>query len=376
MADIRDRDIRARSSFDPRFDRVRPAAKKAQDAAKSKEKQGGDTKSNTLSQQEGPEVYRYPREALSDTTDALFISIFEQIRTSQIFGIGEPIKPGTSIDITKIGEIPNYTDYFRGPKSADARAEKTKKTNIQHIYLPIPQQISDALAVAYGEDTLNPIQSTGLRVAAGIIDNPKKVVQNATNVAQQIFKGNIEGIDEGTKKGIQSIFGATALNQLGANINPNSLLSRASGQILQSNLELLFSGVTLRSFPFLFDFAPRDQTEAKEVMMIIRALKSAMVPKKGNSLFIQAPKVFQLEYITGQQAHPFLNKFKLCSLTDMAVNYTASGTYATYADGTPVHIQVQCTFKEINPVYAEDYDAKYTGPYAPGNDPANFGVGY
>ena len=52
MADIRDRDIRARSNFDPRFDRVRPAAKKAQDAAKSKEKQGGDTKSNTLSQQE------------------------------------------------------------------------------------------------------------------------------------------------------------------------------------------------------------------------------------------------------------------------------------------------------------------------------------
>lgn len=371
MADIRDRDIRARSSFDPRFDRVRPAAKKAQDAAKSKEKEGGNTKSNTLSQQEGPEVYRYPREALSDTTDALFISIFEQIRTSDVFGLSE-IPEGGTLDITKIAQIQNYTDYFRGPKSADARAEKTKKTNIQHIYLPIPQQISDALAVAYGEDTINPIQAAGL----GLISEPGKAVQKTSDIVSKIFSGKLEGIDTGTQKAIQSIFAGTALNQLGANINPNSLLSRASGQILQSNLELLFSGVTLRSFPFLFDFAPRDQTEAREVMMIIRALKSAMVPKKGNALFIQAPKVFQLEYVTGQQAHPFLNKFKLCSLTDMAVNYTASGTYATYADGTPVHIQVQCTFKEINPVYAEDYDAKYTGPYAPGNDPANFGVGY
>ena len=40
----------------------------------------------------------------------------------------------------------------------------------------------------------------------------------------------------------------------------------------------------------------------------------------------------------------------------MSVNYTASGTYATYDDATPVHIQVQMTFKEMNPVYAEDYD--------------------
>ena len=112
MADIRDRDIRARGSFDPRFDRVRPAAKKAQDAAKSQEKQGGNTKSNPLSQQEGPEVYRYPREALSDTTDALFISIFEQIRTSDVFGIGDPIKSGENIDLTKVGGIQNYTDYF------------------------------------------------------------------------------------------------------------------------------------------------------------------------------------------------------------------------------------------------------------------------
>ena len=80
MADIRDRDIRARASYDPRFDRVRPSAKKAQDAAKSKEKQGGDTKSSPTKPDTGPEVYRYPREALSDTTDALFISIYDQFR--------------------------------------------------------------------------------------------------------------------------------------------------------------------------------------------------------------------------------------------------------------------------------------------------------
>jgi len=386
MADIRDRDINARGNYDPRFDRVRPAAKKAQDAAKSKETSGGNTKSNPLSQQEGPEVYRYPREALSDTTDALFISIFDQVRTSEIFGINNtvttkqiteegPNKGKTKIDKITLGGINSFSDYVQN-NGMPQQKDKTKKTNIQHIYLPIPQQISDNLSVSYGEDTLNPLQSGGLTAVEALMKNPGQAVSDGASIIDALFKGNVTGLDEGTKKGVRSIFSSLALNQLGQNVSPSSLISRTSGQILQSNLELLFSGVTLRTFPFVFDFAPRDQTEAKEVMMIIRALKSAMVPKKGNALFIQAPKVFQLEYITGQQAHPFLNKFKLCSLTDMAINYTASGTYATYADGTPVHMQVQCAFKEINPIYAEDYDEKYTGPFAPGNDPANFGVGY
>ena len=73
-------------------------------------------------------------------------------------------------------------------------------------------------------------------------------------------------------------------------------------------------------------------------------------------LFISAPSVYQLTYKTGPAKHSFLNTFKPCALTDISVNYTASGTYATYEDGAPVHLQMSLTFKEINPVYSEDYD--------------------
>ena len=40
----------------------------------------------------------------------------------------------------------------------------------------------------------------------------------------------------------------------------------------------------------------------------------------------------------------------------MNVIYTASGTYATYQDSTPVHLQMTLTFKELNPIYGEDYN--------------------
>ena len=38
-----------------------------------------------------------------------------------------------------------------------------------------------------------------------------------------------------------------------------------------------------------------------------------------------------------------------------------NGNYATYDDGTPVHIKMQMTFKETNPIYAEDYNDDVPG---------------
>ena len=387
MADIRDRDIRARASYDPRFDRVRPSAKKAQDAAQSKEKQGGDTKSSPTQPDNGPVVYRYPREALSNTTDALFISIYDQFRGKDFFASGflsegvldydtktvkvngkdQTKKVLKGIDLEKFKSLPNASDYFQENYDTD----KIKKKNVKHIFLPIPQQISDSLQVSYGESTMDPLQAIGLGAVAATMDNPGGAITTGAEIASKLATGlDIKGLDQSTITGLKAVLSGKALNALGGNVTANSVLSRSSGQILQSNLELLFSGVTLRSFPFVFDFAPRDQVEANEVKAIIRTLKESMVPSKGNmpALFLQSPKVFQLEYITGQKAHPFLNRFKICALTQLSVNYTASGTYATYPDGTPVHIQVTCAFKEINPIYFEDYAVGTTGPLANGDE--------
>lgn len=371
-------------------DRVRPSAQKAQDAAKSTEKSGGNTKNNPVSDSTEPELYRYPRESLGDSTDALFISIFDQFRVndkggSNLFNLGNILQTGqvikngkqyegvTGINFEQLG-VQAASDFFQ--KNPD----KVKRKNTKYIFLPIPQQISDALAVSYSEDSLNPLQAAGLQATNRFLENPTGFVRDSGDIAKAITKGQFTGLDENTRKTIQAALSGQALNALGANVTPNSVISRATGQILQSNLELLFSGVTLRSFPFLFDFTPRDQDEAREVMAIIRCLKSSMVPKKGSNpaLFIGSPKVFQLEYVTGQTDHPFLNRFKLCSLAQLKVNYTASGTYATYLDGTPVHIQVACEFKEINPIYAEDYEGTFNGPYANPDEAATGegGVGY
>ena len=320
-------------------------------------------------------VWRYPLGAIDKSMDMLLIRIYRrvddpknQFNLNDMFvrkhGIkdGEIIKDadGNNVEFIRgLKKLPSRTERFN---QASSNEQSEMKKNSRYIWLPIPQQISDTLAVSYAEDTMNPLQSLGLAAASAGIKDPAGAVMKIMKDAGAVLgtAGNAISDNENL---ITTLLGGAAINQLGANVNPQSLITRASGQILQSNLELLFSGVTLRTFPFVFDFTPRDPDEAQTVKEIIRVIKSAMVPSKGNGIFINSPDLFQFEFVGGKKSdsredHPFLNKFKVGVLTDVNVNYTASGTYATYEDGTPVHIRLQMTLKEINPIYKEDYDSK------------------
>jgi hypothetical protein len=106
---------------------------------------------------------------------------------------------------------------------------------------------------------------------------------------------------------------------------------------------------------------PRSKKESDQIKDIIRFFKSESAAQKGAAggdaagLFLKSPSVFKLQYMSGGKPHPFLNQFKMCALNAMSVNYTASGTYATYSDATPVHMNMSLTFQELTPIYREDY---------------------
>ena len=168
--------------------------------------------------------------------------------------------------------------------------------------------------------------------------------------------------DSDNQRAIAAALSGTAIGALGGNVNANQVISRASGQVLNPNLELLFQGVGLRVFPFQFQFFPRNSLEGKTVINILRTLKKEMAPsrtsKEGNNtgVFIRTPSIFQLTYMKGGRKHPYLNSFLPTVLSDMKVNYTASGAHSTFYDGIPTHIRLDLQFKELNPLFKEDYD--------------------
>ena len=301
-----------------------------------------------------PRILRYPLAAIDKSQDMLLIRIYNNVTNQMgVDEVTETVKTEGK-DRLQFKKLRSKTTQFNSEG-----AQKKLEENARYIYLPIPQAISDSITVGYAEDTLNPLQAIGLSLTTDTIrEGPGAAAKKVT----QMIKDASAGISDSNLRALETVLGGQAINQLGANVSPQSLITRSSGQILQSNLELLFSNVTLRTFPFVFDFTPRDPQEAQIVKDIIRTIKRATVPKRGNGLFINSPDLFQFQYISnGNNDHPFLNKFKVGVLENISVDYTASGTYATYSDKTPVHMRMSLTLKEINPIYAEDYDDEPTG---------------
>jgi len=317
------------------------------------------------------ELLRYPKDRVENDTDYLKLSI-AQYRAP--FGLGGDGKDGPldiikkekktvdgkektvyKADVSKFKNISSLT-------GTAANRESLKNPKYQ-IILPIPQQLSDISAIDWTDGTLNPLEAYGLAATASIINSGKDGILDAADTAkkivEQLFVTGSETLkNEGVKNAIIASLSGAAVGSLGGTVTPSQIVSRATGQVFNPNLELLFNGVNLRVFPFTFEFFPRNRDEAEEVKLILRRLKYSMLPEKGGAagIFIKAPYIFQLEYMKGRDKHPFLNRFKPMALTNMSVNYTGSNTYSTFYDGSPTHIKVQLLFKELNPIYKEDYD--------------------
>jgi hypothetical protein len=268
----------------------------------------------------------------------------------------------------------NLTGGFAlGTTEESLRQNATIKGSLATIILPMPATIQDSNAADWQSGTMNPIQANLGAAASNAImsSNPfTSVLNSVKNFGADISGAMSTGEGQaGTAAGAAALAVQAALGQG----NINSIISRATGQVFNENVELLFNGVTMRpAFNFTFDMVPRSKPESDRIKTIIRTLKKNMTPQKGNpgvdggGLFVKAPNVFKLEYMSGGKQHPFLHRFKPCALTQMSVNYNGSAQYATYPDATPVHMQLSLQFQELSPIYAEDYD----------REEGTIGVGY
>ena len=222
----------------------------------------------------------------------------------------------------------------------------------------------NGLAAAGVEAVAGGMQRVGEQIAAGKKPDLTEEAETFRNTLRTGLGGGkgseamLTAADVVTKK-----LAAEAVNIFGANVTVNQLLARGTGEILNPNMELLFSDVTVRNFRFNFKLTPRNPKEAEQVKLIIRAFKRNMAPQAigsdgASDFFLRSPNVFKLRYRSGNKDHPFLNKFKQCFLTDMQTRYTGEGIYSTYDDGTPVSIELSLSFKEIQPIYDIDYDER------------------
>lgn len=306
-------------------------------------------------------LLKYPKDILDNQQDTLHITMFNY----------KPPLEDLFEDKTEISKI--FTEGVQ-------RNSALLKESIGTVILPIPSGISDSNNVEWGDDRMNnmTMAATGfvgsklgqvagqqlLTAAANLITSFKANTSLPTGGINQAALLAQMGALDLNNPDVKSSLMSLVLKNAGFEVSPESILARGGGLVPNSNLELLFRGPTLRQFQFAYRFSPRSKGEAADVRKIIRFFKQGSAARKLNatkgagyrSVFLGSPNVFKLEYKTvGGKSIAGVNKFKICALQGVSVNYAPDGQWSAYEEGQPVSYTMSLGFQEIEPIYESDY---------------------
>lgn len=206
------------------------------------------------------------------------------------------------------------------------------------IALYIPNQLSIRYSASWtDEDTV------GFSAAAA----------GASEIARAVTgKGNLQratslGLELGTIAALKGQFGPE--------------MGIATGMAANPKKEQSFKNVDFRTFSFEYNFAPRSEEEAQNVLNIIRAFKYHMHPefKSENQFLYIYPSEFDVVYYKGNTENLNIHRHTSCVLTEANVNYTPNGVFSTFDNGMPTQIQLSLTFKELQLLTKETIE-RYT----------------
>lgn len=254
----------------------------------------------------------------------------------------------------------SFTGFDYNQAAGGAGDATYKRNNMQDVILYMPDDISTGYKSNWQGKAFSNIATGAMRA----IGNGNQQFENAGTALKNVIESGIP------------IAGNIALARLigsitGDQITADDLFSSTSGAILNPNVELLFGGVDLRNFSLTYKLVPRSAKESTAINAIIKSFKLAMLPSitpgaingfneedkkiQGiNNSFIGLPDLCQVVFMKGAKRHERLPRFKMCAITDVSVNYTPDGSYATYGDGQPVAIELSLTFQETKMVFRED----------------------
>ena len=260
-----------------------------------------------------------------------------------------PIDIGsTKQDVIKFDMLKYEPKQAQSGQIGFGQRSKTDSRIIGSCFLPIPAGIQDASTVTFNDDSMNAIQAAAAEAAITTLSQGLGAGAESVVSSVKAAAGDPE-----TKKAIESTFA-------GAAVGAENLLARTTGNILNPNLELLFKAPTLRTFNFTFKMSARNSDEADEIIRILRFFKQGSRPQRSQSnLYLKSPHTFKVKYLhraAGTDEHQYIGKVKECACTSVAVNYTPDGQYATYTDGKLVSYALTLGFKELEPVFNDDYE--------------------
>jgi hypothetical protein len=152
-------------------------------------------------------------------------------------------------------------------------------------------------------------------------------------------KETVDLIKGGSLKDLFTSGGMSAIKHVGdwansfTDMNLKDAASLASRLVINNHQEVIFNGITFRTFTFNFRFTPESEDEAVNVDNIIRAFKFYAAPEIMQGWagrFWIYPAEFDIQYYSNGKPNDFLNKISTCACTNVSVNYTPVGHFAAF----------------------------------------------
>ena len=294
---------------------------------------------------------RYPKDiSIAEDSDYVFFKFYNY---APPFGGGRDTPLRAQADTTsKSSNNPwGYSNYADSNDRSYANPSKLKS-----IVLYMPEDIQTQFGAGWNAAGFG-AAAAGMLGVAGMFNTQKDYGALVQAGVSSAFGGAKAASFNFLLQGINAV--------AGADISLNKALGTVTGTILNPNVELAYEAPKLRTFSLKFKLVPRTSLEAKDIKKICDTFKKSMLPKfAGQAIFgateaanlITIPDLCQLYFMKGGSFHPYLPKYKLCGITDVSINYTAAGAYATLTDGSPVATELTITFLESKLIFAGEVD--------------------
>jgi len=302
-------------------------------------------------------VLRYPNTpAITGDTDYVLFKFYKYKPPFAVTG-NEPSK-------TDIGSIQNY---YQG-----AQYDEVKE--MPNILLYMPEDISTGHKANWQGKNFSNIGAGLMKVAGGVTAGEK---------FNQVVKTVDSTIDNMVPMLGAKLVTAAISKITGESVSLDEFMGATRGVIMNPNSELLFQGLDMRNFALNFKLVPRSVNEADQIEKIIAYFKKASLPY-GNSgytdpggtffsdltqlglggkgalaaNYIRVPDLVGVSFMRGGGLNPNVPQYKMCALTQVDINYTPDGTYATTKDGRMVAYNLTLNFQETKLVFREEIQVK------------------
>jgi hypothetical protein len=270
-------------------------------------------------------------------------------------------KPPFQDKRTPDGDIVNQT--LEQYNATGFSSEYFKMKEFPQIIMYMPQDVQDKFSAKWEGKKFGAI-TTGLIAAAG-------QGGGAAEKLKGLAKTKNAAIDKAGVEAAAAVVTKLASSITGDNITAGDLFAGISGVVRNPNVEVLFQNMELRTFDLTFKMAPYSETDVQSMDAIIKIFKQAMLPQyrlgKSDKVFgqdaekgglqggfIKVPRVCSVNFMRGGRRNRFLPRYKMCAITDVGVNYTPDGTYATFDRSSPVATEIKISFMETKLVFSED----------------------